>query len=94
MDEIEIVNSEQPLNGIVNLINELFAFRHKHDMLEESLLIVISEYCRHNNLDTLQFCEELSELPQMVDILEIDCLKHKYIKKEYKKNSIKFEDYC
>lgn len=92
MNDIELYAGDKPVNSIISMVNDLYKFREYKKLEQESLLVVISEYCRFKKIDTVEFCEELSDLPQMVNIVESDCIRNKYIRKDYEESHIKFED--
>jgi hypothetical protein len=71
------------INDRINLFNELFEFRNEYDMEEDFILDVIEEYAHKHNLDPEYIAQELSDYKIFTDIVEKECIKHKYLRKEY-----------
>ena len=80
MDNTETQYNLENINTNINLLNEIYSFREKHNMEEDCILDVLTEFAHHNNLDVDLMTRELSDIQGFQDLVEIDMVKFKFKK--------------
>lgn len=76
------------INDKITLFNDIFRFRGSHNMEQDTIFEVLLEYAAKKDLEPEWIAQELADYQCFVDIVEKDCIKHKYIRTQNKNNAI------
>ena len=74
----------------IKLINDIANFIEEKDLKDESLLYVLVEYARQNNMDEMELGDILSDNENFVKLLMEDMAKRNMLYVDYTK--VKMED--
>jgi hypothetical protein len=82
MDIFDNLDHTEPVfNSAVVLYNEIFEYRKTHDLEDDCILDIITEYASDKNLNPIEVAQTLAEYEGFKNIVASELVKFKFVKK-------------